>query len=346
MTINKDKIKKYLYPASFLLFVFLIITLTSRTKTFVKTTETIPLLDKVSESIQKNTNTNIISSIPAAKNLTPTDFGEAKIENNKIIIGNKTIDIDDKINSYNINKNLLVIESGDIYGENKIYYQYNLNEDSYKKIPTEKIKQVVSYSIDPDNNKIYFLGNYNTSQDKSTLYSYDVIAGKFNLLQSQISANKVILINSNILALISEKHIPRANTKINLYSTQSNNFLDQNYTTSEHLFCFNSKYLSSYNITTKTLTITSLLDNTKKELISGLITDEMHLLCNEENYFLIEKTENKTVINTLDNSFSLISKKEVQNTKQKTYIQSFIQDGKLINKYLDKTKDTFYLSQD
>ncbi len=346
MTINKDKIKKYLYPASFVLFIILIVTLTSKTKTFKTPTSTVPLFDNTSQSLQKNTDTSIISNITPVQNLTPTDFGEAKIENDKIIIGEKTIDIKDKINFYNVSKNLIVIESGDIYGENKIYYLYNLNGDSFKKIPTDRIKQVVSYSISPDTNSIYFLGNYDVAADKSTLYLYDTQNDKFTLLQSQIAANKIAVVNFKTIALLSEKHIPRTNVKINLFSAQDNKFLDQNLTSSDHLFCFNSKQFSSYNITTKTLTITNLVDNTKKELISGLVTDAMHLFCNNNSYFLVERQEDKTIFNNLGPDFNLVSKKEVKNTTQKTYIQSFIHNEKLINKYLDKTKDTFYLSQD
>lgn len=346
MTINKDKIKKYLYPASFVLFIILIFTLTSKTKTFKTPTETVPLFDNTSQSLQKNTDISIISNIPPVQNLIPTDFGEAKIENNKLIIGEKVISIDDKINFYNISKNLIVVESGDIYGENKTYYLYNLNGDNYKKIPTDKIKQVVSYSISPDTNSIYFLGNYDTTQDKSTLYLYDTQNDKFTLLLSQIAANKILVLNSKTIALLSEKHIPRTNTKIALYNIAEKKFLAPDIITSDNLFCFNSKVFSSYNVKTKSFTVTNLEDNSKKESISGLVTDEMHLLCNEENYFLVEREEDKTIFNNLDSTFNLISKEETKNTAQKTYIQSFVHDGKLINKYLDKTKDIFYLSQD
>lgn len=346
MTINKDKIKKYLYPASFVLFILLITTLTSKTKTIKTQTSTVPVFDNTSQSLQKNTKTNIISDIPPAKNLTPTDFGEAKIENNQIVIGQKIVKIDDKINSYSIDKDLIVIESGDIYGENKTYYYYDLITDTSKKINTEKIKQVVSYSIDPENRIIYFLGNYNTNKDTSTLYLYDLKSNSFTLLKSQISANKIHVVNKSILALLSEKHLPVTNTKVNLYNINKKKVLSSEISTSESLFCFNSKFFTSYNLGTKSFTTTNLTDNSKRETVSGLVTRDMSLQCNENNYFLIEKQEKQTTINTLDNNFNLISKKEIKNTNQKTYIQSYIQNGLLINKYLDKTKELLYLSQD
>ncbi len=346
MTINKDKVKKYLYPASFVLFILLIATLTSKTKTFKVPTNTVPVFDKTSQSLQKNTNTNIIENIPPATNLTPTDFGEAKIENNQIVIGQKIVKIDDKINSYSINTDLIVIESGDIYGENKTYYFYDLSTDISKKITTEKIKQIVSYSIEPVSRIIYFLGNYNTKTDSSSLYSYNIQTEKFTLLESQIAINKVHTLNSSLLALVSEKHGPEINVKTKLYKVDEKKYVTPEILTSENLYCINSSQLVSYNLQTKTFTETNLNNHTQKTATSGLVTDAMHLFCNNTSYFLVEKQEDKTIFNILAPDFNLVSKKEVKNTTQKTYIQSFIHNEKLINKYLDKTKDLFYLSQD
>ena len=342
----KDKIKKYIYPISFVCLLLLISTLTSKTKIFNKSSETVPLIPNNSETFQKDKESEITRNITPATNLTPTDFGEARITNNSIIIGEKTIKIDDKINSFRVFDNLMIIEGGNIYGKNKEYYWHNIQTNAGEKINTDKLRHVVSYTVDTVTNKVYFLGNYDSKQDKSNLYEYDTVSKTFKLLESQVEVNKLEMTGVDTLALISEKHGPEINVKTKLYKASEKRYVTPEISTGENLYCINSIQMVSYNLRTKLFTQTNLSDYTQKNTTSGLVTDEMHLLCNEENYFLIEKQEDKTVFNNLGPTFNLISKKEAKNTTQKTYIQSFVQGGKLINKYLDKNKDLYYLSQD
>lgn len=339
---------KFLYPASGILMIGLIVLLTSKTNLgSLKKTDSTPLIpssgpkEKVPADFDPNKQ-------PSARNLTPTENGQYQIQNGSLLFIDKSGKEEflntnkEKVVNFTINGDSIIITTGDIYGANKKYYLHIISTRQTIPLATQKLTPVVSISGNPSGSQVAIFGNYNSQKDTSAFYLYTRSSNTSALVSSNLNKNSLNFLNENIILLGEEKHHPEPNFYFDIYNTTNQAYLSKGLQSSKEKICSSGSFLFFYDFADKLIKKYDLTTKEISPLQGSALQTEDSLHCSSNKLFVLNNKDTVLSVKIYNLEFNLQESKQIKANTDETFIESFVTGENLVLKYLDLKTDELY----
>jgi len=300
-------IKKHILLFGGILAIIFIFLISNNIKKPTKSTVTVPVINNIEIPKISNLSVNYSHTFSNENRIQISDnqriFAINKAGQLVILSDNKTIPIS-PIN-YNVvnfvtKGDTVLLETGVYQGENNSFYYYNLSNNINTKLNLIPIKPIISYSINPQQTNIAFLGKYISKSFTTNIYIFDIENEKYNIISENIQANNINWVDNNTLLVSKSLDKNEPNFYFSLINSSNNSVIAKDIPAVQKSISVNEKENQIFYIDSSKQILSSI------SIVDGKITE----------YFKLDSLNNEVVIFPNTKTIGILKKTNTHLTLQ------------------------------